>query len=409
LIFLSGLLETKKISPPSANTIDEVLFLTRHAKPVQKLTTQNYEESCGSIAIKPDDPVKAHYVSRLRSRSLIPISRMDWKNILETLFNGRQDKLCFVDNDVIYAVSAENNTSDSLIEVRLEEVGTTKISENPPMVDATHLEQYQEIKTSLLEIDRLSDTECMFRLRNEPVSIDLQDWKTFTASIPGLDYPKTTFLFGDHLYFAAVKTEYRQSEEEITELKKQYMIIGSLLFAIGLATMFRIYPTVKGTKLLPNQLVFILDLVIITILAVLGFMAMDHLFAERYGTASIMGREGLLGGFSYILILLIMPVVVSWQSARGILVDDQGILNSDLFLQTFMAWDEISSMELMNDVEFSGWHRSFKVLFIHTMDGHAISISGNMRTKAKEEIKLLLLEHVPEDRRHEMEMLLDSL
>lgn len=409
LIFLSGLLETKKTAFPSANTIDEVLFLTRHAKPVQKLSIQNFEESCGSNAVKPDDPVKVHYVSRLKSNSIIPISKMDWNTILDTLFNGRQDRLCFEDHDVIYAVSAVENSSYALMEVQLEEVGTTKISENSPAVDANHLEQYQEIKTFLLDIDSLADSEYMSRLRDKPVPIDLQDWKTFTGSIPGLEYPRTTFLFGNHLYSAVVKTEYRQCEEEITELKKQYLVTGSLFLVIGLVTMSKLYRSVIGIRLLPNQLAFILDLVMIIILAVLGFMAMDHLLAERYGMESIMGREGLLGGVSYVLLLLIMPIFVSWQAARGIVVNDKGILDSDLLLQTFMAWDEIKSMELMDDVEFSGRRRSFKVLFIHTVDGNAITISGNIRAKAKKEIKTLLLEHVPEERKHEMKMLLGSL
>jgi hypothetical protein len=214
---------------------------------------------------------------------------------------------------------------------------------------------------------------------------------------------------GNHLDLASITTEYQQLEQEIPGLKKQYTLVGSTLLIIGLLIQFKLYRTVQGIKFLSNQLVFLLDLIVITILAVLGFMGMDYLLAERYDALSTMGQEGLLGLFCFPLILLILPIIISWKSARGLLINEKGILDSDLILQTFIPWNELGRMELMDDQEFSGRRRTYKVLFLHTRDENAITISGNIPWRAKEKIKKLLLQHVPEDKKVEMKICLSAL
>lgn len=404
IIFLSGFLETTKI----IHSTNEALFFKRHNKPTEELSAQKYKQLCDSNAVQADDDIKRFYINRLGSTSLIPVTRTDWKRIKEELFMGRHAELCFMKEDVVYAVIADEST-DLFITVTLQEVGSISRPEKHPVVDINTLARHPEIKSLLLEIDQLADRDSSFRLRSKPVNIGLEEWKIFTGSMPDLEYMKTTFIFGNHLYSAVVKTDYQQLDREIPELKKQYMLTGSILLVVGLLIMFKLYRTVKGIKFLPNQMVFVLDLIVITFLVVLGFMGADYLLAERYGTTSIVGQEGLLGVFCYIPILLILPIVVSWQSARGVLINEKGILDSDLILQTFMPWDELSSMELMDDVEFSGRRRSYKVLFLHTIDENAITIPGNIRLRAKEEIKTLLSRHVPENKKHEMKMHLSAL
>ncbi|MDH3349535.1 MAG: hypothetical protein OEM02_15730 [Desulfobulbaceae bacterium] len=404
IIFLSGFLETTKIIHSS----NEALFFKRHNKPPKKLSVQKYKQLCDSNAVQADDDVKRLHINRLESTPLIPVTRMDWGRIREELFMGRHEKLCFMKNDVVYAVKVEES-SELMIKVTLQKVGSTSMPKKYPMVGINDLALHHEIKSFLFEIDQLSDRDSSFRLRNKPVNIGLQDWKLFTDSMQDLDYMATIFIFDNHLYSAKVKSDYQQLDEEIPGLKKQYMITGIILLVVGLLLMSKLYRSVNGIKLLANQMVSVMDLIVIIILVVLGFMGMDYLLAERYGTTSILGQEGLLGVFCYVPILLIMPIVVSWKSARGILINEHGILNSDLIFQTFMSWDELSRMELMDDVEFSGRRRSYKVLFLHTIDENAITISGNIGLKVKRKIKTLLLKHVPGNKKHEMEIHLSSL
>lgn len=404
IIFLSGFLETTKI----IHTTNDALFFKQHSKPAKELSAQKYRKLCDNKTAQADGDVEKRYINRIESKSLFPITRMEWERIEEELFRGRHDRLCFMKNDVVYSVIAEEST-DLLIKITLQELGSTIIPEKHPVVNVNNLAQYHDIKSSLLEMEQPSDGDRTFLLRNKPVNVALQEWKIFTGSTPDLDYNETTFIFGNHLYSAVVKTDYQQLDKEIPGLKKQYMIFGSILLVFGFLIMLKLYRSVKGIKYVPNQLVFVFDSIVIIILVVMGGMGLDHLLAERYGTTSILGQEGLLGVFCYVPILLIMPIVVSWKAARGVLINEQGILDSDLILQTFMPWGELSSMELMDDVEFSGRRRSYKVLFLHTIDGHAITISGNIRFKTKEEIKTVLMKHVPKNKRHEMKMNLSAL
>ncbi|MDH3346727.1 MAG: hypothetical protein OEM02_01315 [Desulfobulbaceae bacterium] len=405
IIFLSGSLKTTKVIDSNG----EFLFFVRHDKPIKELSVQHYEEFCGSTAVQIG-PEYAIDLRLLKGNSLFPYS--NWKEIQERIFKGKQDWLCFVENNVVYAVRVKEETSspvaDSWFKVGLEELGAVGMAEKYPVIGPAQLKQHPEIEEILLEIDQRPDHDCI-RLRYEPINISLQEWEGFIGSALGIYKSETNFIFGGHLYTAIVKTDYQHREEEIPGLQNQYIITGIFLLVIGFLVMTKLYRSVVGVKLMPNKVVCILDIIMIIILAILGFMGMDYFLAGKYGTISIMGEEGILGVFCYIPLLLIMPVVVSWQSARGVLVTEQGVLDSDLFLQSFMAWDELSRMELMDDVEFSGRRNSFKVLFLYSVDENAIIISGNIRVKAKVEIIALILKYVPENMKDEMQKYLNLL
>ncbi len=405
IILLSGLLETTKL----IHTTNDALFFQRYNKPLQKLSTQQYETLCGSDAVQADLS-NTLYLLQLKTMSLF--SNLQWKEIQKNIFEGRHDKLCFQEKDIIYSLKVGKNASfsdlHSMVNVQIQEAGATSIPEKYPEIGPNQLAQHQDIKAFLSKIEQRSESD-IIRLRHEPVNIRLQQWKIFTGSIPGIEYAKTSFIFNNHLYKATVETEYQQIQEEIPNLKKQCLILGIIFLIIGILGMTKLYRSVKGVKLITNTQVLLIDVIIITILAVLGFMGTDHFLTEKYNTTSLMGQEGLLGTFSYIPIILILPIIVSWMSARGILVNEKGILDSDMILQSFMAWDELSSMELMDDTEFSGRRKSYKVLFMHTVDENAINISGNIREKAKIEIKDLLLINVPDKWKHEMRIHLSKL
>lgn len=404
IVLLSGFLETTKI----VSAEKKAVFWTRHAQPVKELTAQEYRNRCGEIAVRADDPAAKHYLSRLEDAYLIPVSRTDWENIRKNVFSGRDEKLCFSKKNVVSAVSVEVS-DDPLVTVKLEVLGSTDKPEKYPLVDINDLARHQALQSFLLEIDQLPDGESRSRLGNKPVDIDLQEWKLFTDSMPDLYFPKSSFIFGDHLYSARVGTIQQRHGEEIPGLRQKLMSAGIVLLGAGLFLMFRLYRAAKEIKYVSNRQIFVLDSIVIAILAVLGFMGMDHLFAERFGTSSILGAEGLLGVFSYVPVILGMTAFVSWKSARAILIDENGILDSDLIMQTFMPWNELSSIELMEDVEMSGRRRSYKVLFMHAADGNSLSISGNIASALKTKIKSLLLQHVPESRKPEMQRLLGSL
>ncbi|MCI5123496.1 MAG: hypothetical protein D3925_03220, partial [Candidatus Electrothrix sp. AR5] len=241
IIFLSGFLETTKI----IHSANEALFFKRQNKPTEELTAQKYQQLCDSNAVQADDDVKRFYINRIESTSLIPITRMEWERIQEELFMGRQAKLCFMKGDVVYAVSADEST-DLLINVTLQEVGSISKPEKYPVVDSNTLARHPEIKELLLAINQLADKDSSFRQRSQPVKRGLGEWKIFTDSIPGLEYLETTFIVGNYLYSAVVTTDYQQLEREIPGLKKNYTFFGSTLLIIGFLILFKLYRTVSG-------------------------------------------------------------------------------------------------------------------------------------------------------------------